>query len=161
MRAAPRPRDRPSLLKQRRWRKMACSAHAYVRGNTARFHDWLEESSQDAIPAGPPVWICGDCHVGNLGPVVGADGRIQVMIRDLDQAVIGNPAHDLIRLGLSLASACRSANLPGAVSVKVVDALLDGYARAFTRRPHHKDAPGTIKALLREAIGRSWKQLVR
>ncbi|WP_284188183.1 DUF2252 family protein [Zoogloea oryzae] len=161
MRAAPRPRDRPSLLKQRRWSKMACSAHAYVRGNTARFYDWLEESSQDAIPAGPPVWICGDCHVGNLGPVVGADGRIQVVIRDLDQAVIGNPAHDLIRLGLSLASACRSANLPGAVSVKVVDALLDGYARAFTRRPHHKDAPETIKALLREAIGRSWKQLVR
>jgi uncharacterized protein (DUF2252 family) len=26
-----------------------------------------------------------------------------IQIRDLDQTVIGNPAHDLIRLGLSLA----------------------------------------------------------
>jgi tetratricopeptide (TPR) repeat protein len=21
------------------------------------------------LPEGPPVWICGDCHVGNLGPL--------------------------------------------------------------------------------------------
>ena len=30
-----------------------------------------------------------------------------IQIRDLDQTVIGNPAHDLIRLSLSLASAAR------------------------------------------------------
>lgn len=140
---------------------MAQSAHAYVRGNTSRFYDWLEASAEDAIPVGPAVWICGDCHVGNLGPVADTDGQIEVVIRDLDQAVIGNPAHDLIRLGLSLASACRSANLPGAVSVAVVDALLHGYASAFTRHPRHPEAPHNIKALLREADGRSWKQLVR
>ena len=55
------------------------------------------------LPEGPPVWICGDCHVGNLGPVADADGKVEIEIRDLDQTVIGNPAHDLIRLGLSLA----------------------------------------------------------
>lgn len=161
MPSAPRPSDRAALLTRRRQSKMARSAHAYVRGNTARFYEWLAEGKPDAVPVGPSVWICGDCHVGNLGPVVDGDGQIGVLIRDLDQAVIGNPAHDLIRLGLSLASACRSANLPGAVSVNVVDALLDGYARAFTRRPLPAEAPKTIAVLLRQAIGRNWKQLVR
>jgi Uncharacterized protein conserved in bacteria (DUF2252) len=43
------------------------------------------------VPEGPPVWICGDFHAGNLGPVAALDGRIAIQIRDLDQTVIGNP----------------------------------------------------------------------
>ena len=49
----------------------------------------------------------------NLGPLADADGHIDIQIRDLDQTVIGNPAHDLVRLGLSLASAARGADLSG------------------------------------------------
>jgi hypothetical protein len=36
-----------------------------------------------------------------MGPVASADNNVEVQIRDFDQTVIGNPAHDLIRLGLS------------------------------------------------------------
>jgi uncharacterized protein (DUF2252 family) len=86
---------------------MAASAHAYVRGSTARFYEWLDASDRSPLPDGPEVWICGDCHVGNLGPVASADGALAIQIRDFDQTVIGNPAHDLIRLGLSLAMAAR------------------------------------------------------
>jgi uncharacterized protein (DUF2252 family) len=39
--------------------------------------------------------------------VAAAKGRVKIAIRDLDQTVIGNPAHDLIRLGLSLTSVQR------------------------------------------------------
>ena len=70
-------------------------------------------SRRAAIPEGPPVWICGDCHVGNLGPLSDKAGRVRIHIRDLDQTVIGNPAHDLVRLALSLASAARGSDLPG------------------------------------------------
>src|SRR5688500_11142050 len=99
-RAPVRPKDRQRVLLARQRLKMASSAHGYVRGSTARFYDWLmATSSTSTRPEGPPVWICGDCHVGNLGPVAHSDGRVEVQIRDLDQSVIGNPAHDLIRLG--------------------------------------------------------------
>jgi uncharacterized protein (DUF2252 family) len=70
-------------------RKMAASAQAFVRGSTTRFYDWLEGSDRRPLPEGPPIWICGDCHVGNLGPLASADGAIAVEIRDLDQTVIG------------------------------------------------------------------------
>ena len=69
------PDKRQAVLSQRRNLKMAESAHAYVRGSTVKFYEWLEQSN-GKVPDGPPVWICGDCHVGNLGPVANAKGRI-------------------------------------------------------------------------------------
>ena len=85
--------------------KKAASQHAFVLGSTVKFYEWLEKRGRRAVPQGPPVWICGDCHVGNLGPLADSEGKIHVQIRDLDQTVIGIPNHDLIRLALSLASA--------------------------------------------------------
>lgn len=93
--------QRAARLAQTRNLKMARSVHAYVRGSTVKFYEWLEASASK-VPEGPPVWICGDCLVGNLGPLADAKGWVTIRIRDLDQTVIGNPAHDIIRLGLSL-----------------------------------------------------------
>ena len=104
---APRPEDRQVILQENRNRKMARSAHAYVRGNTNKFYEWLDGSLSRSLPEGPAIWICGDCHIGNLGPIANIQGKIDIQIRDLDQTVIGNPVHDLIRLGLSLSMAAR------------------------------------------------------
>jgi len=118
------PANRKVVLDQRRRAKMAMSAHAYVRGNTAQFYEWLRSKSvQASIPAGPDIWICGDCHTGNLGPVADVEGNIDIQIRDLDQTVIGNPAHDLLRLGLSLAMAARSSDLPGVTTALMLDGI--------------------------------------
>ena len=105
---------------------MARSAHSYVRGNTVKFYEWLENGSGKALPSGPDVWICGDCHLGNLGPVASAEGDIDIQIRDLDQTVIGAPAHDLVRLGLSLAMAVRGSDLPGVITVAILEEMIKG-----------------------------------
>jgi len=117
------PRERAARLIATRNLKMARSAHAYVRGSTVKFYDWLGSSS-GKIPEGPPVWICGDCHMGNLGPLADAKGRVAVQIRDLDQTVIGNPAHDIVRLGLSLASAARGSDLSGVTTARILEQLV-------------------------------------
>ena len=106
---------------------MARSAHAYVRGSTLKFYEWLESATAQTLPKGPPVWICGDCHLGNLGPVADAKGRVKIAIRDFDQTVIGNPAHDLVRLGLSLATAIRGSDLPGVTTSLMLEQMVDGY----------------------------------
>src|ERR1700730_9980171 len=123
----PSPDERQKILALTRNLKMARSPHAYVRGNTIKFYEGLESLKTGSLPEGPPIWICGDCHVGNLGPVADASGRVEIEIRDLDQSVIGNPAHDLIRLGLSLASAARGSDLPGVITARMVEALTSGY----------------------------------
>ena len=109
---------------------MARSAHAYVRGSTESFYEWLATTSGRSVPSGPAIWICGDCHSGNLGPIASAEGRISIQIRDLDQTVVGNPAHDLIRLALSLASTARGSDLPGVTTAKMLEQLIEGYGKA-------------------------------
>jgi len=156
------PDPRAARLSARRRLKMARSAHAYVRGSTVKFYEWLENHA-DAIPAGPPVWICGDCHVGNLGPLADAKGRVAVQIRDLDQTVIGNPAHDLVRLGLSLASAARGSGLLGDTSVRILEALAAGYEAAlagkFDKAKDKTNRPPAIQALLARSVRRRWRHL--
>jgi uncharacterized protein (DUF2252 family) len=148
-----------TLITEQR-RKMARSAHAYVRGATVHFYQWLERS-QSSIPDGPPIWICGDCHLGNLGPVADSEGKVSIQIRDLDQAVIGNPAHDIIRLGLSLATAARGSDLPGVTTAHIVENLMDGYDNALGPDEDKEwiAAPEPIFAVLKKAFQRRWRPL--
>jgi uncharacterized protein (DUF2252 family) len=158
----PHHASRQDILISKRNAKMARSAHAYVRGNTTKFYDWLNEADIRSLPQGPAIWICGDCHTGNLGPVADAQGRIEIQIRDLDQTVIGNPAHDLIRLGLSLATAARGSALPGITTINMIEALFDGYVQAFDQARVSeglKKRPELVRVVMREAIRRSWKHL--
>jgi uncharacterized protein (DUF2252 family) len=154
---------RQSILMQRRNLKMARSAHAYVRGNTLKFYEWLESADRISLPVGPPIWICGDCHVGNLGPVANAKGRIAVQIRDLDQTVIGNPAHDLIRLGLSLATAARGSDLPGVTTARMIEQMVEGYEQAIgtVDGADETDRPRAVQVVMKRALNRSWKQLAQ
>ena len=157
------PDDRQRMLTQTRNLKMAQSAHAYVRGSTVEFYEWLESSGRGKLPEGPSVWICGDCHVGNLGPLADANGHVVVQIRDLDQAVIGNPAHDLIRLGLSLASAARGSDLPGVTTARIMEELVAGYQNAllsnFETEKDKSHRPKSIQALLAKSTRRRWQHL--
>jgi uncharacterized protein (DUF2252 family) len=157
------PDDRQRMLTQTRNLKMAQSAHAYVRGSTVEFYEWLQSSSRGKLPEGPSVWICGDCHVGNLGPLADANGRVVVQIRDLDQTVIGNPAHDLIRLGLSLASAARGSDLPGVTTARILEELVAGYQSAllsnFETEKDKSHRPKSIQALLAQSTRRRWQHL--
>ncbi len=179
------PATRLERLTSERERKMARSPHAYVRGSTARFYEWLDKADVN-LPQGPAIWICGDCHTGNLGPLADAHGRVDVLIRDLDQTVIGNPVHDLIRLALSLASAARGSALSGLTIIQMLEALTHGYASAFERDPdaasgdaprktksrkHHAKSktgktakeeetrPAVVDLIMRRAVKRSWKHL--
>ena len=159
------PDDRSAVLLQTRNLKMARSAHAFVRGSTAKFYEWLDSADGRAVPEGPPIWICGDCHVGNLGPVANADGKIAIQIRDLDQTVIGNPVHDLIRLGLSLAMAARGSDLPGVTTARMLEQMMEGYDAALDDAVEASDLndhrPESVRVVLREATSRSWKRLAK
>jgi uncharacterized protein (DUF2252 family) len=155
-----RPPDRAAALKIQQSLKMARSAHAYVRGSTVKFYEWLEAQKRGRLPEGPAVWICGDCHAGNLGPVAGADGRIAIQIRDLDQTVIGNPAHDIIRLALSLATASRGSDLPGVTTARILEQVIEGYQAALQQDADAiEDAPKSIQLVMKKSLARSWKKL--
>jgi uncharacterized protein (DUF2252 family) len=155
---------RRAALDARRRLKMARSAHAYVRGSTERFYDWLDGASGRRLAQGPSIWICGDCHVGNLGPTGAPSGEPAIELRDLDQTVIGNPAYDLVRLALSLAMAARGSDLPGVTTARITEDLIHGYERAFAGdEPPTElgDLPAPIRVVMKRAMRRTWKHLSR
>ena len=158
----PNPDQRADRLREARQRKMARSINAYVRGSTTKFYEWLE-GSESKLPHGPAIWICGDCHLGNLGPLSDADGRVAVQIRDCDQTVIGNPAHDLVRLGLSLASTARGSDLPGVTTLRIVEQLTNGYLLGLggeASKGRESDwAPKSMRPVLQQSVKRRWRHL--
>ncbi len=160
----PTPDERAGILDRKRTLKMARSAHAYVRGSTAQFYGWLGEVDAGLVPDAPPVWICGDCHLGNLGPLADAAGEVRIRIRDLDQTVPGNPAHDVIRLGLSLSTAARGSDLPGVTTAHMLEEMVHGYRDALLG---HADslsearAGRAVRAVLRQATHRRWEHLAQ
>ncbi|TGN92979.1 DUF2252 family protein [Burkholderia sp. USMB20] len=157
--------QRAQILARLRSGKMARSIHTYTRGSAERFYAWLADHRSGTLPDGPAVWIGGDCHLGNLGPVAAKTGEVAVQIRDLDQSVIGNPVHDLLRLGFSLATAARSSDLPGIITWRMVEALIAGYEQAFDSRHRaetsHLQRPTAIKIAMKAALHRSWRKLDR
>jgi uncharacterized protein (DUF2252 family) len=159
------PGNRHHHLASVRNLKMAGSAHAFVRGSTVKFYEWLEDGNASRIPQGPAVWICGDCHSGNLGPIADSKGRIEIQIRDLDQTVIGNPNHDLIRLALSLASAARGSALPGVATAQMLENMMAGYESGLKVNPDRTKVeerrPECIRVVMKRAMGRTWKHLAR
>lgn len=155
------PKSRQTKLVYLRNRKMARSPHGYVRGNTAKFYEWLDTSAGNAVPQGPAIWICGDCHLSNLGPLADGEGSVDIQIRDLDQTVIGNPAHDLIRLGLSLTSAVRGSDLPGVTTARIIEQLIAGYETALADEDTQGDdrEPELVRSILKESMRRRWRHL--
>jgi uncharacterized protein (DUF2252 family) len=153
------PEERSTPLSIARGIKMSRPAHAYVRGSTASFYRWLESSTGRLVPKGPDIWICGDCHVGNLGPVADARGRVEIAIRDLDQTVRGNPAHDLIRLGLSLATAIRGSDLPGVTTAIMLEEMIQGYTCALANGRSSGRPPKSVASILDRSLRRRWHHL--
>ena len=51
----PSPAERGAILDNKRVRKMAQSAHAFVRGSTAQFYDWLASADRGEVPSAPSV----------------------------------------------------------------------------------------------------------
>ena len=155
--------DRAATLQQCRNLKMAASAHAYVRGNTLKFYEWLDTTDGSKVPQGPPIWICGDCHAGNLGPIADTDGEVSIQIRDFDQTVVGNPAHDLIRLGLSLATAARGSDLPGVTIARMIEQMMLGYEEAFAREdPDFRgQRPECVQIVMHQAGRRTWEHMAK
>jgi len=156
------PEGRKKALEHLRLLKMASSAHAYMRGSTDQFYDWAETGKvSKSLPIGPPIWICGDCHTGNLGPVADLKGNIDIQIRDLDQTVIGNPAYDLIRLAVSLAMAARSADLPGVTTALMTAAMIEAYTTVLTDKPPKEKVKEVayLNKVMQSSLKRKWRNL--
>jgi uncharacterized protein (DUF2252 family) len=160
----PRGEERRAVLLAKKLSKMAESPHAFVRGSTARFYEWMSATSAaEALPEGPPLWICGDCHLGNLGPVENRHGNVAIHVRDFDQTLPSNPCLDLVRLALSLSIVARGARIPGIAITGIVEEMIAGYGVGLlgqAERRARQKPPRSLNFVLQQAEGRSWTKFL-
>ena len=161
---APRSWRRPARSRWRARPTPMCAA------TPAKFYEWLE-----ARPAGEPARRAADLDLRRLpsrqprarSPTPTAGSTVQ--IRDLDQTVIGNPAHDLIRLGLSLATAARGSDLPGVTTARMIEQMVEGYEAALAGDPGARRRSATSPTAVRTraaagaaaAAGGTWPRAAR
>jgi len=78
---------------------------------------------------------------------------------------MANPAFDIIRLALSLASSARGRSLPGVTTTRMLEAIADGYESAFEHdfdeTTDNPEPPDAVRVALHEAHCRAWKSLAK
>ncbi|MGZ3450864.1 MAG: DUF2252 family protein [Polyangiales bacterium] len=149
----PSPKNRATCLAELKSRKMASDPHAFVRARADLFYEAMVKVR--GVPKGPAIWIGGDCHSENVGAVATAHGTASLDLNDLDETVVGYPAHDVLRLALDVAIAARSQGVRGADTLATIAGALDGYCLALHRRSPSTpvaldEAPPRLRKLLRD-----------
>jgi uncharacterized protein (DUF2252 family) len=149
------PEIRSEHLEQQRNAKMARSAHCYVRGATANFYRWLGSSKIEV-----PVMITIHPRSLQAARSTSWEPTSCPSLSSTWSWLVGNPAHDLIRLGLSLAMAARGSNLPGLTTARMTEHLTRGYIEAL-RQPDEKpkDNSRIVDRIVQLALRRRWKNL--
>jgi uncharacterized protein (DUF2252 family) len=161
------PRDaaeRKARLQTLRDRKMAATAHAFVRAKADLFYATLADEKLK-LPAGPAIWISGDCHAENFGAVSDARGEGDLEMNDLDETSVGEPAHDVLRLALSLSMAARAAGRNGLDTAAMLESMVRGYDALLRKREREEplsldDPPARLRKLERHAAARTRTELL-
>jgi len=155
--------DRRGLLRQCRNLKMARSAHAMSAVTPSNSTNGWKRLKPRSFRKDRRSGFAAIAISAIFGPIADKQGLIDFEIRDLDQTVIGNPAHDLIRLGLSLATAARGSDLPGVTTAHMLEEMTLGYEEALAEEDpdFRSQRPNCVRAVMRQAVGRTWENLAR
>lgn len=138
---------RPSLL-ERKWRRMARSPFAFLRGASPLFIEALRRGP--ALLRGLPGrgWLVGDLHLENAG-LFRSSGGVTFHVNDFDETFEGPWSVDVARVLTSLLLARPELGVSGLEVVQLSEALLDGYGEGL--RGGRGEAPAFIEALVAEA----------
>jgi uncharacterized protein (DUF2252 family) len=151
----------PDLL-QLKYRAMRADVFAFFRGTCHLFYQgWPTKTPLDETP---PVWICGDLHLQNLGSYKGDNRLVYFNINDFDESALAPCTWDLARFLTCLLVSAPILKIKSAKAVKLCSYFLDVYARTLTKcqvRPlDQANAVGLAKTLLFQTLKRPRKEFL-
>jgi hypothetical protein len=156
-------RDRARLgtdatLLRRKWRRMAASPFAFLRGASPLFGEALRRAPGllRGYPGEGP--LVGDLHLENFGTFLGARG-FTFHVNDFDETFVGPFAFDVLRLLCSTVLARPELGVTGVGALRLAGAVLEGHAAGLEggRVP----APPSVQALVAAGDQRKEKAWVQ
>jgi len=141
---------------QRKYVAMRHDPFTFLRGTCHLFYERLPEPKW--LGKAPPVWVCGDLHLENMGSYKGDNRLVYFDLNDFDEGALAPASWELVRLLTSVHMAAGSLHLSSAQADHLCRDFLDTYAaelRTGKARWVERDmASGMVGDLLGNLRGR-------
>ena len=141
---------------QRKYVAMRHDPFTFLRGTCHLFYEQLPEAKW--LAKAPPVWVCGDLHLENVGSYKGDNRLVYFDLNDFDEGALAPASWELVRLLTSVHMAAGSLHLSDAQADHLCRDFLGTYAaelRSGKARWVERDmATGMVGDLLQGLRGR-------
>lgn len=125
-----RSRIQDPRIFERKVRRLAESAHGFLRGSAPLFYEILARRPDLAEGPDGAGWIAGDMHVENVGAYRTDDDTVVFDLNDFDDACEGPWRLDLLRLTTSLLLASAAFEAPGHKAIDFAHHAVSAYVGA-------------------------------
>lgn len=126
---APFARRAPGLVAEK-YQRMAATPQGLFRGSPQLFYKDLATLDPGLLTRGPKALLLGDLHLGNLGAIAKADGKLAWGLVDVDEAAAGSVHAELRRMATSIRLAAEEGGLGKGEA--------DDLVKRFTKAYHHE-----------------------
>ncbi len=144
-----------------KYQLMAENAFRFFRGTCHLFYEDL----QQALPASPTGWICGDLHLENFGTYKGDNRLVYFDLNDFDEGVLAPIAWEVVRMVTSIFIGCENVGISGKEVEQIAALFLRVYtaslAKGKARYLESETANGIVKVFMDKICLRKQKELIR
>jgi uncharacterized protein (DUF2252 family) len=146
-----------------KYQSMAENPFRFYRGTCHLFYEDL--SHNNALPAYPLSWICGDLHLENFGSYKGENRLVYFDLNDFDESVLAPATWEVSRMITSIFTGFDALGIKKKDAIQNAQLFLRIYSETLTKGKakylEHETANGIVRIFLEKIAERRQKDLVR
>jgi uncharacterized protein (DUF2252 family) len=146
-----------------KYQSMAENPFRFYRGTCHLFYEDLHHNN--ALPAFPLGWICGDLHLENFGSYKGENRLVYFDLNDFDEAILAPAAWEVARMVTSILTGFDSLSIKKKEATQTAQLFLRVYsatlAKGKSKYLEHETANGIVRIFLEKIAERRQKDLIR
>lgn len=146
-----------------KYQSMAENPFRFFRGTCHLFYEDL--SHNDALPANPLSWICGDLHLENFGSYKGENRLVYFDLNDFDESILAPASWEIARMLTSIFTGFDALSIKKKDATQTAQLFLRVYSETLTKGKakylEHETANGIVRIFLEKIAERRQKDLVR
>lgn len=146
-----------------KYQSMAENPFRFYRGTCHLFYEDLHHNN--ALPAFPLSWICGDLHLENFGSYKGENRLVYFDLNDFDEAMLAPATWEIARMLTSILTGFDSLGIKKKEATQTAQLFLRVYsatlAKGKAKYLEHETANGIVRIFLEKIAERRQKDLIR
>jgi uncharacterized protein (DUF2252 family) len=146
-----------------KYQSMAENPFRFYRGTCHLFYEDLFRNN--ALPAYPLSWICGDLHLENFGSYKGENRLVYFDLNDFDESILAPATWEIARMIASIFVGFDSLSIKRKDATQTAQLFLRVYSETLTKGKakylEHETANGIVRTFLQKISERKQKDLVK